>query len=309
MSTFGDIERTFADLYEYRWAFLAAILVFTAAVLAFGYWRGWHLALWRHKVLVSVITVPMLAVTVWLGWSLGSPLFTNVTVEEEFPFAFNAVLPPDMERIEAEEIMAGSAKLTLEATEAMPGVGDIFLPSGAIRGRSSGALLMDEDEKATLEEGMEMVSGATADMNVAMIEKGIDMMKEAIEATSSAGATQPQVVALKDGQFKDADSFHKGSGQATIYSTPDGGYFLRLEELSVTNGPALHVFLSPHEDPDRSGEVKTPGYVDLGKLKGNRGNQNYPIPADVDITAINSVVIYCKPFSVVFSVATLQDLS
>jgi hypothetical protein len=309
MSTFGDIERTFADLYEYRWAFLAAILVFTAAVLAFGYWRGWHLALWRHKVLVSVITVPVLAVTVWLGWSLGSPLFTNVTVEEEFPFAFNAVLPPDMERIEAEEIMAGSAKLTLEAMEAMPGVGDIFLPSGAIQGRSSGTLFMDEDEKATLEEGMEMVSGATADMNVAMIQKGIDMMKEAIEATSSAGAAQPQVVALKDGQFKDANSFHKGSGQATIYSTPDGGHLLRLEELSVTNGPALHVFLSPHEDPDSSGEVKTAGYVDLGKLKGNRGNQNYPIPADVDITAINSVVIYCKPFSVVFSVATLQDLS
>ena len=308
MSTFGDIERTFADLYEYRWAFLAAILVFTAAVLAFGYWRGWHLALWRHKLLVSVITVPVLAVTVWLGWSLGSPLFTNVTVEEKFPFAFNAVLPPDMERTEAEEIMAGSAKLTLEAIESMPEGGDFLLPSGASPGRSPGVLLMDEDDKATLEEGIEMVSGATADMNLDMIERGIDMMKDAIEASSSAGDAQLEVMALKDGDFKDADAFHKGSGQATIYSTPDGGYLLRLEELSVTNGPALHVFLSPHEDPDRADEVKTPGYADLGKLKGNRGNQNYPIPADVDINAIKSVVIYCKPFSVVFSVATLHDL-
>ena len=102
----------------------------------------------------------------------------------------------------------------------MPGVGDIFLPSGALQGRSSGTLFMDEDEKATLEEGYGDGSGATADMNVAMIQKGIDMMKEGIEATSSAGAAQPQVVALKDGQFKDANSFHKGSGQATIYSTP-----------------------------------------------------------------------------------------
>ena len=309
MSTFGDIERTFADLYEYRWAMLAGILVISAAFLAFGYWKGWHLALWRHKLLVSVITAPLLVVLVWLGWSLGSPLFTNVTVEEEFPFALNAVLPADMERIVAEEIMAGAAKIDLVAAETMPEGSDFILPGGATSGGSPAVIVMNEDNKDTLQKGIEMVSGATSDMNLEMIEKGIDMMKEAIEASSSAGDAQQEVMVLKDGDFKDADSFHRGSGQATIYSSPDGGYLLRLEELSVTNGPALHVFLSPHEDPGSPGEVKTPGYVDLGKLKGNRGNQNYPIPADVDITAINSVVIYCKPFSVVFSVATLLDLS
>ena len=58
---------------------------------------------------------------------------------------------------------------------------------------------------------------------------------------------------------------------------------------------------------DRSDEVKSPGYLDLGELKGNRGNQNYPIPAGVNISTFNSVVIYCKPFAVVFSVATLHD--
>ena len=306
MSTFGDIERTFADLYEYRWAMLAGILVFVAAVMAFGVWKGWHLALWRHKLLVGVITVPVLAVTVWLGWSLGSPLFTNVTVEEEFPFALNAVLPPDLERIEAEEIMAGAAKLELDMMEEMPGRADFFLP---LTGQTLDSIVMDKANQATLNEGVEMVSAATADMNVDMIQKGIDMMKEAIEASGSAAEDAPSVMALKDGEFKDADSFHRGSGQATIFSTPDGGYLLRLEELSVTNGPALHVFLSPHEDPGNPGEVKTPGYVDLGKLKGNKGNQNYPIPADLDIATINSVVIYCKPFSVVFSVATLHGLS
>jgi len=60
-------------------------------------------------------------------------------------------------------------------------------------------------------------------------------------------------------------------------------------------------------DPANSGQVKTEGYVDLGKLKGNRGNQNYPILPDVDIGTFNSLVIYCKPFSVVFSVASLAD--
>ena len=54
-------------------------------------------------------------------------------------------------------------------------------------------------------------------------------------------------------------------------------------------------------------DVKTPGYIDLGKLKGNIGNQNYPIPADLDLSPGGSVVIYCVPFHVIFSVASLQE--
>ena len=81
---------------------------------------------------------------------------------------------------------------------------------------------------------------------------------------------------------------------------------MRLEDLNVTNGPALHVVLSTHPDPERSEQVKQEGYVDLGDLKGNRGNQNYPIPAGVDTSIHKSVVIYCYPFAVVFSVATLE---
>ncbi len=309
MSTFGDIERTFADLYAYRWGILAGVLVFIAVVAAFGYWKDWHLVIWRHRLLVSVITVPLLAVTVWLGWSLGSPLFTNVTVEEEFPFALNAVLPPEVEREEVEEIMSGIAKVDQEVMEPMPDEADFLLPGGAIPGWSPGqVLVMDEEEQAVLQEGIEMVEAAAEDMDQAMLEKGLDMMATAIDKPADGADNQAQAMALKEGSFKDADSFHKGSGQATIYRAPDGGYLLRLENLDVTNGPALHVFLSPHEDPDRGDEVKQAGYVNLGRLKGNRGNQNYPIPADLDLDVINSVVIYCKPFSVVFSVATLNDL-
>ena len=112
---------------------------------------------------------------------------------------------------------------------------------------------------------------------------------------------------LKSGTFRDADSFHRGSGLATIYRGPDGNHLLRLDNFSVTNGPELHVMLSPHPDPTRGSEVRTSGYADLGILKGNKGDQNYEIPATVDINAQRSVVIYCRPFSVVFSVATLED--
>lgn len=114
-------------------------------------------------------------------------------------------------------------------------------------------------------------------------------------------------VMLKAGDFRDADNFHKGSGKATIYQGPDGSRLLRLEEFSVTNGPELHVILSPHPDPGTSGDVKTDGYVDLGKIKGNKGNQNYPIPDGVDTSRMESVIIYCKPFNVIFSVAALSS--
>ena len=82
-----------------------------------------------------------------------------------------------------------------------------------------------------------------------------------------------------------------------------------MEELDVTNGPDLHVLLSPHQDPTKRDEVKEEGYVDLGKLKGNRGNQNYPIPGDVDLSIQNSVIIYCAPFHVIFSVAPLTNIT
>ncbi len=114
--------------------------------------------------------------------------------------------------------------------------------------------------------------------------------------------TQPSVVA--QGQLKDADSFHKGSGKATIYQLPDGSHLLRFEDLQVTNGPDLHVLLAQHPMPGSSAEVKQ-GFIELGSLKGNIGSQNYAIPAGTDIAMFKSVVIYCKPFQVVFSTATL----
>ena len=309
MSTFGDIERTFADVYEYRWAIAAGVLVFLAAVVAFGYWKGWHLFLWRHRLLVGVISAPVLAVTIWLGWSLGSPLFTNVTVEEEFPFAFTATVPEGMEREDIEQAMAGIAKHDDTVTEAMPGGAAMAVESALTSGvEDSQVIIMTEANQDALHDGMAMVSAAKDDLDIAQIDKGIDMMKTAVDNASGAADDQSDVAQIKTGEFKDADSFHRGSGQATIYSGPDGSFLLRLENLDVTNGPALHVYLSRHPDPDSPGEVKDQGFVDLGDLKGNRGNQNYPITSDVDITAYNSVVIYCKPFNVVFSVASLRDV-
>ena len=80
-----------------------------------------------------------------------------------------------------------------------------------------------------------------------------------------------------------------------------------LEDFNVTNGPDLRVLLANVPDPGDRDELTAGGYVELDKLKGNVGSQNYPIPETVDLAEVRSVVIYCRPFNVVFAVATLDQ--
>ena len=89
---------------------------------------------------------------------------------------------------------------------------------------------------------------------------------------------------------------------------PDGSHLLRLEDFDVTNGPDLRVLLAEAGDPMTRDELQAGGYTHLAKLKGNKGNQNYEIPADVNLDEQNSVIIYCMPFHVIFSVAPLQKV-
>ncbi len=111
----------------------------------------------------------------------------------------------------------------------------------------------------------------------------------------------PQLTIAMQGTFKDADNFHRGSGTASVFTLPDGKQILRFENFSVTNGPALSVYLVRSAD----GNVDA-GFLDLGKLKGNKGNQNYEIPAGTDLREYGSVIIWCVPFKVTFTTATLQ---
>lgn len=115
--------------------------------------------------------------------------------------------------------------------------------------------------------------------------------------------SQPQV--LERGRFRDADSVHRGSGDALLYRLADGSHLLRLEDFKVTNGPDLAVYLVKDADPSSPAQV-TSGFLNLGKLKGNVGNQNYVIPAGTDLSEFNSAVIWCELFGVLFSTAPLS---
>ncbi len=115
---------------------------------------------------------------------------------------------------------------------------------------------------------------------------------------------EPAVIAM--GTFIDADAIHKGEGTASVYALPDGRQLLRFEDFRTTNGPALYVYLAKHPSPTSAADVTDEGFVSLGELKGNVGNQNYEIPTGVDVSDYGSVVIWCQLFGVLFSPAALE---
>jgi hypothetical protein len=95
------------------------------------------------------------------------------------------------------------------------------------------------------------------------------------------------------------DGFHKAEGVAKVITLADGKTFLRLENLKATNGPDLYVYLSTGKDVS--------DIVNLGRLKGNIGNQNYEIPTATDLSKYDTVLIWCKAFSTLFGSAKLSS--
>ena len=162
------------------------------------------------------------------------------------------------------------------------------------------------DEEFPLTVSAEIPEGFTreeVEETMATMAKMDDTMTEPMMPAMSSA------MALSMGNFRDADSFHRGSGTATVYQLEDGSHVLRFEDFRVTNGPDLRVLLSKAADINNKGEFQQYEYVELDRLKGNIGNQNYVIPADLDVSQYGSVVIYCKPFQVLFSVAPLAASS
>ena len=112
-------------------------------------------------------------------------------------------------------------------------------------------------------------------------------------ATMSASSNETLI-----GNFVGAgDGFHNAEGVAKIIQLADGTDILRLENFKATNGPDLYVYLST--------DKTNADIVNLGRLKGNIGNQNYLIPAGTDITKYNTALIWCRAFSVIFGSAQL----
>jgi len=128
--------------------------------------------------------------------------------------------------------------------------------------------------------------------------------KQVNEQFPSTGQIATGPAALAKGNFKSLA--HETKGSATIYKLADGKQTLRLTEFETSNGPDVHVYLTAAEIEKGSDAVKAAGFIDLGSMKGNKGDQNYDIPADVDLSKYKSVTIWCARFGVNFGLASLS---
>jgi Electron transfer DM13 len=112
-------------------------------------------------------------------------------------------------------------------------------------------------------------------------------------------------MAVTKGNFKGLA--HETKGLASIYQLADGKRTLRLTEFATSNGPDVHVYLVAAEVEKGNDAVKEAGFIDLGSMKGNIGDQNYEIPADADLSKYRTVSIWCARFGVNFGIAALAS--
>jgi len=166
---------------------------------------------------------------------------------------------------------------------------------------------LNTQERAMLRELPADQQAALVAMSAENAEMAGETARAMLENDQMMDETMPEMsaepVIVADGSFIRIDAIHAAEGRAVVYAL-GGERLLRFEDFRVTNGPDLHVFLSRNV-PTQTFEGLGDNPIDLGQLKGNVGNQNYTIPAEIDLSLYHSVVIYCVPFGVAFSSAAL----
>ncbi|MGH7902079.1 MAG: DM13 domain-containing protein, partial [Thermodesulfobacteriota bacterium] len=123
------------------------------------------------------------------------------------------------------------------------------------------------------------------------------------ESQVSMAASGP--VELSVGSFHGVA--HDGKGVASIYQLPDGKKVLRFTDFETSNGPDVQVYMVAADDANDNDTVTNAGFVHIGALKGNIGDQNYDLPSDIDLNKYRSVTIWCRRFGVNFATAPLKS--
>ena len=118
-------------------------------------------------------------------------------------------------------------------------------------------------------------------------------------------ASAAQSVVLSSGNFHSVA--HETRGVATVYQLPDGSKTLRLTQFQTSNGPDVQVYLVAASDASDNDTVTGAGFIPLGPMKGNVGDQNYDIPASVDLGKYRAITIWCRRFGVNFATAPLRN--
>lgn len=101
-----------------------------------------------------------------------------------------------------------------------------------------------------------------------------------------------EVTVVSTGTFEGRE--HPGSGTVELVTDGDQTFVHFADDFETDNGPDLYAAVIVNGER-----------VELDRLSGNRGSQNYELPADVDATAVESVQVWCKRFDVVFTEAAV----
>jgi hypothetical protein len=131
------------------------------------------------------------------------------------------------------------------------------------------------------------------------------VIEEMMASMGEERAISNEPFVILAGDFTTIDAMHHGQGTASVYQVGDTRNILRLDPLNVTNGPDLHVLLSPHLSPRTSTEALGDA-LDLGALASNTAAQNFEIPEGTDLDRYQSVVIYSMSLNIVYTTATLE---
>ena len=169
---------------------------------------------------------------------------------------------------------------------------------------------MNEEEKMQAAKQMspqerDEIMSAAAKVNDSLdesMDQTLSQQQQPQPQNNTTSTTNTEQNTLRTGTFVGVgDGIHNAEGTAKVVQIQDGNNILRLENLHVTNGPDLYVYLAT----DKSAS----DFVSLGKLKANNGNQNYEIPSETDLTKYGTALIWCRPFSVLFGSAELVSMS
>ena len=128
--------------------------------------------------------------------------------------------------------------------------------------------------------------------------------KRADEVVPAASAGS--LAALASGPFHGIA--HETKGTATVYQDTNGNRVLRLSNFSTSNGPDVHVYMVAADNAYDAATVEHAGFIDLGNIKGNIGDQDYTLGRDLDLSKYRAVSIWCKRFSVNFGTAPLKSV-
>jgi electron transfer DM13 len=165
------------------------------------------------------------------------------------------------------------------------------LPSSSVSSDFQRFMNMTEDERI---EAASNMTQKQKEMIMTVAAQNNNTVSENLSVATISASSNKTLI----GNFVGAgDGFHNAEGVTKIIQLADGTDILRLENFKATNGPDLYVYLST--------DKTNADIVNLGRLKGNIGNQNYLIPAGTEITKHNTALIWCRAFSVIFGSAQL----